>query len=71
MIQLYPDYKSTQIWNMLKHDCSLPNRVYDTDEILEEVNSTELIWTNRKGERTNLMKKSFFNLLKKIKDKLI
>jgi hypothetical protein len=57
-----------QIWRALKADCARIERIYDSAEILEEVSNTELVWTNSNGEPMSLKQKSFFQLLKRLKD---
>lgn len=54
MLVRFPNYKPMQIWRALKADCYRAERIYDIDEILEEVSYTELIWTDRKGASLSL-----------------
>jgi hypothetical protein len=62
-----PNHRPAEIWQVLKADHLRETRVYDTDELLEEVGEYELIWTDIYGSPRTLQKRSFFNLFKKLK----
>lgn len=62
-----PNHRPTEIWQVLKADHLRETRVYDTEELLEEVGDYELIWTDIYGSPRSLQKRSFFNLFKKIR----
>lgn len=62
-----PNHRPAEIWQVLKADHLRETRVYDTEELLEEVGDYELIWTDIYGSPRSLQKRSFFNLFKKLK----
>lgn len=62
-----PNHRPAEIWQVLKADHLREHRVYDTEELLEEVGDYELIWTDIYGSPRTLQKRSFFNLFKKLK----
>ena len=66
MIEQFPEYKPSQLWRMLKADSIRAERLYDIEEILDEVGTDELIWSDRCGKAANLKKKSFYNLIDRI-----
>jgi hypothetical protein len=66
MMEQFPEYKPSQLWRMLKADCIRAERLYDTEEILDEVGTDELIWSDRRGKAVTLKKKSYYNLIGKI-----
>jgi hypothetical protein len=66
MMKQFPDHKPSQLWRMLKADSMRAVRLYDTDEILDEVGTDELIWSNRHGKPSTLKKKSYYNLIDRL-----
>lgn len=66
----FPNEKPSSIWRMLQKDIVLKERLYDTDEILDEVGKDELYWFKESGEVESLKQKSFYNLMKNIKSNL-
>lgn len=70
MLINFPHEKPSGIWRMLQKDILLSERLYDTDEILDEVGKDELYWFKETGEVESLKQKSFYNLLKNIKSHL-
>jgi hypothetical protein len=67
VLDVIPEAKPSVIWNVLAQDITQKLRVYDTDEIIEEVGEKALYWTDIDGEAKSLKKKSFYNLIKKLK----
>lgn len=67
MMQLFPEHKPSRLWAMLKADSIRGERLYDTNEILDEVGTDELIWSDRHGKPITLKKKSFYNLIDKVR----
>lgn len=58
-----PNYRPSELWEILKSDSKRTERKYDFNEILDEVDKSELTWSE--GELLNrLKKKSFFNLVR-------
>ncbi|MCT6698365.1 hypothetical protein [Rheinheimera sp. 4Y26] len=66
MMQLFPEHKPSQLWAVLKADSIRADRLYDTEEILDEVGTDELIWSDRHGKPITLKKKSFYNLIDRL-----
>ncbi|OBP14208.1 hypothetical protein A5320_16350 [Rheinheimera sp. SA_1] len=66
MMEQFPDHKPSQLWRMLKADSIRAERLYDIEEILDEVGTDELIWSDRHGKPRTLKKKSFYNLVDRI-----
>ena len=66
MMEQFPEYKPSQLWRMLKADSIRAERLYDTEEILDEVGTDELIWSDRHGKPRTLKKKSYYNLIDRI-----
>ncbi|WP_423185193.1 hypothetical protein ACO1PK_08380 [Alishewanella sp. d11] len=64
MLFKFPNEKPTRIWRMLQDDVLRSERLYDTDEILDEVGKDELYWFTESGEPERLKQKSFFNSLR-------
>jgi hypothetical protein len=67
VLDVIPEAKPSVIWNVLAQDITQKLRVYDTDEIIEEVGEKALYWTDIDGEAKSLKKKSFYNLINKLK----
>jgi hypothetical protein len=68
MLDVIPEAKPSVIWNLLAQDITQTLRVYDTDEIIEEVGEKVLYWTDIDGEEKSLKKKSFYQLFKKLNE---
>jgi hypothetical protein len=67
-IDVIPTAKPSVIWNILAQDITQQPRVYDTDEIIEEIGEKVLYWTDIDGEEKSLKKKSFYQLFKKLNE---
>lgn len=67
VLEQFPDDKPTQIWNRLKIDVTKEPRSFDTDEILDEVGEDLLYWFDNQSEGKQMKKKSFYNLINKLK----
>lgn len=63
-----PHCKSSSLWSLLKNEVSSKNRLYDLHEVIDEVGMTELIWSDRAGNPQTIQKKSFYNLVKKLRN---
>ena len=65
-----PNHRPTELWEILKSDCKKSERKYDCNEILDEVDKSELTWSE--GELLNtLKKKSFFNLVRILRQRAV
>jgi len=67
LVQL-PNDKPSMLWAKLKEDSLEDVRVFDVDEILDEVGEKELSWFNLEGEIQPLKRKSFYNLIRNLKN---
>ena len=63
-----PDAKPAELWSELEEDCNRELRLFDTDEILDEVGKKELFWFDLDGDVLPLKRRSFYNLIKKLKN---
>ena len=50
-----------------KNDITNDPRSFDTDEIIDEIGEDTLYWYNSGAELQQMKKKSFYNLIKKLK----
>lgn len=71
IIQEQPSLSASKIWALLSEDQQKTDRVYDVDEIIEDVGVKELAWTDIDGKDNYLTKNSFYNLVKKLKEKFL
>lgn len=53
---------------MLQVDLNRDERLYDIDEILDEVGSKELYWSEGEKEANRLTQQSFYNLVKELRE---
>jgi len=67
MLKMFPQDKPADTWSRLKNDAGKDPRQFDIDEILDEVGEKELYWFDIEGEQQSLKKKSFYNLIGKLK----
>lgn len=70
VLQQFPKEKSSKIWRMLQEDADRDKRLYDIDEILDEVGTDELYWSVGEQEPSRLTKQSFYNLVKELRESL-
>ena len=68
VLQQFPNEKSSNIWRMLQEDLNRDERLYDIDEILDEVGSKELYWSEGEKEANRLTQQSFYNLVKELRE---
>lgn len=68
LIKQFPNDKPAKIWDKLIEDISLEPRLLDTDEILDEVGEDTLFWFDNQAEIKQMKKKSFYNLISKLKN---
>ena len=67
IIAQFPILKPSQIWEKLKSDITNDPRSFDTDEIIDEIGEDTLYWYNSSAELHQMKKKSFYNLIKRLK----
>jgi hypothetical protein len=67
IFKLHPNYKDSEVWKLLIQDVLKTERIYDKDEILDEVGTKELYWYNLSGELCSLKKQSFYTLVERLK----
>jgi len=67
IITLYPVLKPSQVWEKLKSDITNDPRSFDTDEIIDEIGEDTMYWYDSRAELQQMKKKSFYNLIKKLK----
>jgi hypothetical protein len=67
VISASPNLRPAEIWEVLKTDVERNDRIFDINEILEEVGDFEMVWCDAAGVAKHLKKKSFFNLLKNLR----
>lgn len=67
ILKQFPKDKPAELWNKLQADISQATRLLDIDEIIDEVGEKELFWYNLEGEPQTLKRKSFYNLIRKLK----
>ncbi|RTR40990.1 hypothetical protein EKG38_03515 [Shewanella canadensis] len=67
MLKQYPDEQANQIWNKLGEDILNEPRLFDTDEIIDEIGSDTLYWYDIKSDLKQMKKKSFYNLIRELK----
>jgi len=67
MLNEFPNDRPSQIWEKLKNDITNDPRSFDTDEIIDEIGEDTLYWYNSSAELQKMKKKSFYNLIKKLK----
>ena len=68
ILEQFPKDKPAELWNKLQADISKATRLLDTDEIIDEVGEKELFWYDLEGEPQPLKRKSFYNLIRKLKN---
>ncbi len=71
IVDKFPEYKPREIWRLLMSDSKRNIRLYDTDEIIEEISFSELVWTDNLDKSTTIKLKSFYQLLSRLKEKHI
>jgi len=67
MLEVFPKDKPAVTWDRLKNDLKNEPRQFDTDEILDEVGEKELYWYDIDAGLQSLKRKSFYNLINKLK----
>ncbi|MBS3798771.1 hypothetical protein [Pseudoalteromonas sp. BDTF-M6] len=67
MLIQFPNSKPSQLWDKLRDDINNEPREFDTDEIIDEVGEETLYWFDSHAEPQQMKKKSFYNLIKKLK----
>ena len=67
MLDNYPDDKPSQLWSKLKNDILNEPRIFDVDEIIDEVGDGQLYWFDNDSEIKKKKKKSFYNLVSSLK----
>jgi hypothetical protein len=67
MIAQFPVLKPSQIWEKLKSDLANDPRAFDTDEIIDELGDDALYWFDHNAEIQQMKKKSFYNLVSRLK----
>lgn len=67
IIAQFPTLKPSQIWEKLKSDITNDPRSFDTDEIIDEIGEDTMYWYDSRAELQQMKKKSFYNLIKKLK----
>ena len=67
MLEQNPDEQANQIWNKLSEDIMNEPRLFDTDEILDEIDGDTLYWFDSRAELKQMKKKSFYNLIRELK----
>mgnify|MGYP000657107989 CR=1 FL=1 len=67
MLNKFPNDKPSKIWERLKEDLNNEPRKFDTDEIIDELGDDTLYWFDSSAEIQQMKKKSFYNLIKKLK----
>jgi hypothetical protein len=70
VLHQFPKKKSSEIWRMLQDDLDKDERLYDIDEILDEVGKKELYWSEGEKEASRLTQGSFYNLVKELRESL-
>ncbi|WP_282166615.1 hypothetical protein [Shewanella japonica] len=67
MLKQYPDEQANVIWNMLGEDIMRDSRLFDTEEIIDEIGSDTLYWFDTRADLNQMKKKSFYNLIRELK----
>lgn len=67
MLKQYPDAQANQVWNKLGEDILNEPRLFDTDEIIDEIGNDILYWFDSRSELKQMKKKSFYNLIRELK----
>jgi hypothetical protein len=67
MLEQNSDEQANQIWNKLSEDIMNEPRLFDTDEILDEIDGDTLYWFDTRSELKQMKKKSFYNLIRELK----
>ncbi|WP_304636834.1 MULTISPECIES: hypothetical protein [Pseudoalteromonas] len=67
MLNEFPNDRPSQIWEKLKNDITNDPRSFDTDEIIDEIGEDTMYWYDSRAELQQMKKKSFYNLIKKLK----
>ncbi|AZG35206.1 hypothetical protein [Shewanella psychromarinicola] len=67
MLKQYPDAQANQVWNKLGEDILNEPRLFDTDEIIDEIGNDILYWFDTRSELKQMKKKSFYNLIRELK----
>lgn len=67
MLEQFPNDKPSHTWERLKDDLNQEPRKFDTDEIIDEIGEEILYWFDTQAEVKQMKKKSFYNLIKKLK----
>jgi hypothetical protein len=67
ILKQFPKDKPAELWSKLQADISQATRLLDIDEIIDEVGEKELFWYDLEGEPQTLKRKSFYNLIRKLK----
>jgi len=68
ILEIFPQDKPATLWDKLKNDLNNEPRQFDIDETLDEVGEKELYWYDIEGEAQSLKKKSFYNLIRNLKN---
>ena len=67
LLDQFPDDKPAKVWEKLKADLNNEPRLFDIDEIIDEIDLDTLYWFDDKADVNKMKKKSFYNLIKKLK----
>ncbi|WP_417699021.1 hypothetical protein [Pseudoalteromonas lipolytica] len=67
MLIEFPNDRPSKIWERLKDDLSNEPRKFDTDEIVDEVGKDTLYWFDDSAEIQQIKRKSFYNLVSRLK----
>ena len=67
MLNEFPNDRPSKIWERIKEDLNNEPRKFDTDEIIDELGDDTLYWFDSSAEIQQMKKKSFYNLIKKLR----
>lgn len=68
MLNEFPNDRPSKIWERLKEDLNNEPRKFDTDEIIDELGDDTLYWFDSSAEIQKMKKKSFYNLVSRLKN---
>jgi hypothetical protein len=67
LLKHFPADKPANVWEKLKDDLNKEPRILDIDEIIDEIDLDTLYWFDDNSEIKTIKKKSFYNLINKLK----
>ncbi len=70
LLQHYPQAKSGFLWNTLRRDSQQAKRQFDRDECITQMDNTVIYWANHQGTPHTLKKRSFQNIVSKLRQKM-